>query len=190
MKALINTKMAEETPVRELVLKMIDFLNVLEVLGADIDGELQVDIILESLPDSFNQFKLNYNMNKMNLTLAKLLSSLQAAEGIIKSHPSAHVAEGSSSKPNPKGKGKEKKKKNPKNSKENVGPKGGVGKGKKGAGSKPKGKCFHCRCLVYMDFLYFTKLVCNFNYIVELIDLKKKTPLNSTKAETRRNKVT
>ena len=39
MKALLNTKMAEGSPVQEHVLKMISHLNELEVLGAEVDGE-------------------------------------------------------------------------------------------------------------------------------------------------------
>ena len=36
---LLKTKMAQGTPVREHCLKMISYLNTLEALGADIDGE-------------------------------------------------------------------------------------------------------------------------------------------------------
>ena len=39
MKALLNTKMAEGTPVWDHILKMIAHLNELEILGAEIDGE-------------------------------------------------------------------------------------------------------------------------------------------------------
>ena len=39
MKALLNTKMAEGTPIQEHVLKIISRLNELEILGAEIDGE-------------------------------------------------------------------------------------------------------------------------------------------------------
>ena len=39
MRALLNTKMAEETPVQDHVLKMIAHLNKLEILGAKIDGD-------------------------------------------------------------------------------------------------------------------------------------------------------
>ena len=42
MKDLMNTTMAETTPVRDHVLKMIGLLNELEILGAEIDGESQV----------------------------------------------------------------------------------------------------------------------------------------------------
>ena len=39
MRLILNTKMAQGTLVRENFLKMISYLNTLEVLGADIDGE-------------------------------------------------------------------------------------------------------------------------------------------------------
>ena len=58
MKAL-NTKMVEGTPVQDHVLKMISHLNELEILGAEIDGESQVDIVLRSLPESYKNFRLN-----------------------------------------------------------------------------------------------------------------------------------
>ena len=40
MRALLNTKMAEGTPVQDHVLKMIAHLNELKILGAEIDGEI------------------------------------------------------------------------------------------------------------------------------------------------------
>ena len=52
MKALLNTKMAERTPVQDHVLKMIAHLNELKILGAKIDRKTQVDIVLMSLPES------------------------------------------------------------------------------------------------------------------------------------------
>ena len=39
MRKIYNTKMAEDSSVREHCLTMISNLNTLEVLGADIDGE-------------------------------------------------------------------------------------------------------------------------------------------------------
>ena len=60
------------------------FLNKLKTLGANIDAQTQVDVILNSLPQSFAEFKLNYNMNQMNFSMSELMSSLQAAEGVIK----------------------------------------------------------------------------------------------------------
>ena len=142
MRVLISTKMAEGTPVQDHMLKMMDSLNELDVLGAAIDAESQIDIILESLPESFNNFKVNYNMNKMNLTLAELSSQLVVTEGIMKKKPTALMTEKSFAKSKPKGKGRKGKKKLvPKGPKAENGPNGGVGKAK-GAGTK--GKCFHC----------------------------------------------
>nr|XP_016502796.1 PREDICTED: uncharacterized protein LOC107820943 [Nicotiana tabacum] len=102
MKALVNTKMIEGSSVRDHVLKMMSLLNELEVLGANIDKDTQVEMILQTLPDSFQQFRLNYNMNKMDLSLAKLLNELQSAETIIKSQAppvALNFEAGSSSKP-------------------------------------------------------------------------------------------
>lgn len=45
-RALMSTNMSEGTSVQKHVLTMIDHLNTLEILGAGIDGESQVDIIL------------------------------------------------------------------------------------------------------------------------------------------------
>ena len=75
MKSL-NTKIAEGTPVQDHVLKMISHLNKLEVLGAEVDGETQIDIVLMSLLESFNNFCFSYNMSKSHYSLAELLKEL------------------------------------------------------------------------------------------------------------------
>ena len=109
---IYNTKMAEGTSVREHCLRMISNLNTLEVLGANIDGESQVDMILQSLPESFKEFRLNYNMNKKVYTLYELMIELVAAKGILgTSNVDATMAEAFTSQPKSKGKGKKKKKK-------------------------------------------------------------------------------
>ncbi|XP_077249427.1 uncharacterized protein LOC143888978 [Tasmannia lanceolata] len=54
IKGLVSTKMVEGTPVRDHVLKMMGFLNELDVLGAIMDAETHVDIVLSSLSSSFN----------------------------------------------------------------------------------------------------------------------------------------
>ena len=76
MKALLNTKMTEGSPVQEHVLKIISHLNKLEVLGPEVDGETQIDIVLMSLPESFSNFRLTYNMSKSSYSLAGLLKEL------------------------------------------------------------------------------------------------------------------
>ena len=136
IKALLNTKMAEGTPVQDHVLKMISHLNELEILGAEIDNESQVDIVLMSLPESFKNFRLKDSMSKENYSLVELLKELQAAEGILGQAKSAQVVEkGSSSSSTKKNK---KKRKAPK-------PGGAVSKQKsKKGGAKPKNACFTC----------------------------------------------
>ncbi|WMV13414.1 hypothetical protein MTR67_006799 [Solanum verrucosum] len=132
MKARLTTKMAKGSSVREHVLKLMNYLNELEILGAEIDKESQVEMILQTLPDSFQQFLLNYNMNKMDMSLAKLLNELQAAETIIKQQaPAAFLVDQagpSSSKPAKF----QKKKKKPRKAVIPGGAKDGV--------AKPKGK--------------------------------------------------
>ena len=139
--------MTEGTSVREHCLRMISNLNALEVLGADIDGESQVDMILQSLAESFKEFKLNYNMNKKVYTLSELMNELVAAKGILgTSSADANMAEVSTSQPKSKGKGKTKKKKKKKKKKKDFAKQDGkqltIGVANKG--KKTKGKCFHC----------------------------------------------
>ncbi|XP_070042986.1 uncharacterized protein [Nicotiana tomentosiformis] len=135
MKALLNTKMAEGSSVKDHVLKMMGLLNELEVLAAVIVKESQVEMVLQTLPDSFQQFCLNYNMNKKDLSLAKLLNELEAARYIIKQQApvvALNVEKASVSKPRG-----EKKNKKAHKALEPGGAIAGV--------KKPKGKCYHCK---------------------------------------------
>ena len=43
----MSIKMVEGTPVREHVLKMISFINKLDMLGAEIDSEIQVEDLIK-----------------------------------------------------------------------------------------------------------------------------------------------
>ena len=131
MRALLNTKMAEGTPVRDHVLKMITHLNELEILGADIDGESQVDIVLMSLPESFKAFRLNYSTSTGSYSLTEVLKELRATEGIISCWGHLQVVEKGSY--------------SSKNNKKKNALKPGVGAKPKAQGSKPKGKCFICK---------------------------------------------
>ena len=103
MKLILNTKMAQGTLVREHCLKMISYLNTMEVLGADIDGESQADMILQSLPKLIEEFRFNYNMNKNIYTLFELMNELVAVEGILGiASVDANMAVAFSSKPKSK----------------------------------------------------------------------------------------
>ena len=108
-------------------------ISTAEVMGAKLDQEMKIDLILESLPNSFGQFKLNYNMNKLKLTPIELMHELESAERSLVKQESAYHAE-SSSKPKGKLKGGKKNKKQ-----KETGP-----AFKPTAMKKPKGKCFKC----------------------------------------------
>ena len=103
MKQIMNTKMYEGTRVKDHMIKLIGLFNELGDLGADIDWETQNNMVLETLPPSFNHFKLNYSMNKLEWSLTELMQQLQIAETIIKGQPNVNFVSGESSKP-PNGK--------------------------------------------------------------------------------------
>lgn len=67
-KKLMNTKMVVDTPIRDHVLKIISYINELEILGAEVDGEIKIDAIPSSFCKSFNPFILNFRMNKLDVT--------------------------------------------------------------------------------------------------------------------------
>ncbi|XXG47075.1 hypothetical protein AAC387_Pa02g1775 [Persea americana] len=141
MKVLINTKMAEGTPVQKHMLIMIDSSNELDVLGATIVAKSKVDMIFQSLPDSFNHFKINYNMNNMNLTLGELSSQLVVTEEAMKKITDLMI-EKSFARSKPKGKDRKRKKKSvPKGPTMENDSTCGVAKAKDTA---IKGKCFYC----------------------------------------------
>ena len=132
--------MTDGTSVREHFIKMISNLNTLEVLDVDIDGESRVDMILQSLPESFKEFKLNYNMNKKIYSFSELMNELVEGEGILgTSSVDANMVEASTSQPKLNGKGKKKKKKDftKQDGKQ-------IALGVANKGKKIKGKCFHC----------------------------------------------
>ena len=55
------------------------------------DGELNRDLILQSLLDSFSQFVMNYHMNKLNLSLLELLNMLKIVESHFKGDKANHL---------------------------------------------------------------------------------------------------
>ena len=67
-------------------------------------------MMLQSLPESFKEFKLNYNINKKIYTLFELMNELVATKGILgTASVNTNMAEASFSKPKLKGKGGKKK---------------------------------------------------------------------------------
>ena len=153
-KALFGCKMVAGSSVSAHVLKMKSHIDHLEKLGAPISQELATDLILQSLPSTFDQFVLNFNMNSLEKTIPELHGMLKNAEQNLKGATADVLMV-------QKGKGKGKRKQQ--NAK---------GKGKlkaKGKDFKPKAKgkppkegiCFFCEkpghwkrnCKLYLDDL-------------------------------------
>ncbi|XP_050920075.1 uncharacterized protein LOC127137682, partial [Lathyrus oleraceus] len=83
-KAFFQSKLAKGAPVSPHVLKMIGYVENLERLGFPLGKELATDLILQSLPNRFKQFVLNFNMNDMDKPLPELLGMLRTAEQNLK----------------------------------------------------------------------------------------------------------
>ena len=65
-----------------------------------------MDMILQSLPKSFKEFRLNYNMNKKIYLLSELINELVATKGILgTSSVDTNMIEASTSQPKSKGNG-------------------------------------------------------------------------------------
>ncbi|KAL4319558.1 hypothetical protein GQ457_18G012180 [Hibiscus cannabinus] len=90
-KALFQCKMNEGSQVGAHVIKMMGYIQMLEKLGFALNDELAIDVVLQSLPDSFSQFILNFNMNEIEKTLPQLQGKLRTAEGIMKKGGSKSV---------------------------------------------------------------------------------------------------
>ena len=129
---LINTRMTSRR-VKDHCLEMISHINRAEVMGAKLQKEMKIDLILQSLPKNFNQFKVNYNMHKMDLTPVQLMHELESAEQSLTEPGSINFTEGSVK---PKGK--------PKGGNKNKKKKAVIPVTKSDAMRKPKGKCFKC----------------------------------------------
>ncbi|XP_038711787.1 uncharacterized protein LOC120005981 [Tripterygium wilfordii] len=95
----MNAKQAEGTPMREHMLKVMEYLYEALDLGAEIDGQTQVDMVLETLSSSFSQFKLNFNMNKMEMSFPMLMKELQSAKQIMGKEKQVHFVKVSNSGP-------------------------------------------------------------------------------------------
>ena len=129
---LINTHMTGGR-VKDHYLAMISHISRADVMGAKLQKEMKIDLILQSLPKRFNQFKVNYNMHKMDLTSVQLMHELESAEQSLKEPGSINFMEGSVK---PKGK--------PKGGNKNKKKKAVIPVTKSDAMKKPKGKCFKC----------------------------------------------
>ena len=72
-------------------------------MGAKLQKEKKIDLILQSLPKHFNQVKVNYNMHKMDLTPVQLMHELKSVKQSLIEPGSINFTKGSVK---PKGKPK------------------------------------------------------------------------------------
>ncbi|KAH6771282.1 GRF zinc finger / Zinc knuckle protein [Perilla frutescens var. hirtella] len=131
-KTLFKSTLTANSHVGPHVLKMIDLIEQLEKLGY---------VILQSLHESFSQFIVNFNMNKMSCELHEMLNMLIDYENQVGSEkPKGSIMfVGDSSKR--KGNGKKKFKRKP------TTPKGNIAKpkAKHGKTDQSDAECFHCK---------------------------------------------
>lgn len=69
--------MVEGSLVSTYVQKMTGFIENLTQLGSIMDHKLSIDLVLQSLPESYLQFIMNLNMNKLKCTLLIVIPILK-----------------------------------------------------------------------------------------------------------------
>ncbi|KAL0287600.1 UNVERIFIED_CONTAM: hypothetical protein Sradi_7120700 [Sesamum radiatum] len=78
---------------------MISLVEKLEDLKAGLDNDTYIDVILQSLPPSYNPFIINYNMKELEKTIHELIDMLVQYEAMThKSAPTVLIGEASTSK--------------------------------------------------------------------------------------------
>jgi hypothetical protein len=82
--ALFVCKLVEGSPVSPHVIKMMGYIETLIKVGCEIMDDLATDVILQSLPVSYELFIMSFHMNGMEKTVAELHGMLKTAEDSIK----------------------------------------------------------------------------------------------------------
>ncbi|KAK4420299.1 hypothetical protein Salat_2443000 [Sesamum alatum] len=83
-KAFFGSKMTEGSFVQEHGVIMLTLVEKLEDLKAGLDNETYIDVIFQSLPPSFDQFIVNYNMNTFEKGIHELINMLMQYETTTK----------------------------------------------------------------------------------------------------------
>jgi hypothetical protein len=140
-KSLFSAKLAEGSPVSPHVVNMIDYIETLDKLGCELNDDLTIDVILQSLPSSYEPFIMNYQMNGLEKTLVELHGMLKTVEESVKKNPTHVITVQKENKKRkrwtpPKGKGKGK------NVPKETSSSKAKPKGK--SGPSPDNECFHC----------------------------------------------
>ncbi|KAI3667449.1 hypothetical protein L6452_42507 [Arctium lappa] len=85
VKALSACKMTERSSVSTHILKMKGYFDQLTCLGFPLGQELEIDMVLNSLPKTYKQFVNDYNMKGLNKTFTGLHNILKTTERDMKS---------------------------------------------------------------------------------------------------------
>ncbi|KAL0339237.1 UNVERIFIED_CONTAM: hypothetical protein Sangu_1445800 [Sesamum angustifolium] len=103
-KEFFRTKMTEGSSVQEHGVKMLSLVEKLKDLKVGLNNDTYIDVILQSLPLSYDSFIVNFNMNGLENSINKLINMLVQYEDMTKkSTPSTLVGEASTSKVKGKG---------------------------------------------------------------------------------------
>ncbi|KAK1627535.1 hypothetical protein QYE76_001850 [Lolium multiflorum] len=136
-KHFFGCMMEEGSSVSEHVFAMSGHAKKLSDLGITIPNQLGIHRVLQSLPPSYKNFVMNYNMQNMNKELPELFSMLKSAEiEIKKEHQMLMVNKTTSFKKQ----GKPKKENFKKGGKKAAAP-----PEKPKAGPKPDAECYYCK---------------------------------------------
>ncbi|KAL0329140.1 UNVERIFIED_CONTAM: hypothetical protein Sradi_4900700 [Sesamum radiatum] len=158
-KEFFRAKMTEGSSVQEHGVKMLSLVEKLEDLKAGLENDTYIDVILQSLPPSYDPFIVNFNMNGLEKSINELINMLVQYEATIKkSAPSVLIGEASTSKAKGKRAGRWKRTKGKAKAKTVVVAKDaksapvvpvGMGKGKKRMGTQQQSRandiCAYCR---------------------------------------------
>ncbi|KAL0463360.1 UNVERIFIED_CONTAM: hypothetical protein Slati_0223600 [Sesamum latifolium] len=135
---------------------MLSLVEKLEDLKAGLNNDTYIDVILQSLPPSYDPFIVNYNMNELEKSIHELINMLVQYEATThKSEPAVLVGEASTSKAKGKGARRWKRKKGKGTAVTTTASTGGAppaapkvkGKGKVGSSQRSKANdvCMHCQ---------------------------------------------
>ncbi|KAK1652016.1 hypothetical protein QYE76_069821 [Lolium multiflorum] len=135
-KHFFSCMMEEGSSISEHMLVMTGHAKKLSDLGIVILNRLGINRVLQSLPPSYKNFVMNYNMQNMNKEFPELFGMLKAAEiEIKKEHQVLMVNKTTSFKKQGKSKGKNKK----------SGKKAATPPVKPKSGPKPDAECYYCK---------------------------------------------
>ena len=91
-KQLWECKMAKRSSTSEHVIKLVGYTQRLSALGFAIPTTLGTDILLASLPPSYNSFIMNYNTNGLDKTTDELFAMLKTVEASMQKDPNHMMA--------------------------------------------------------------------------------------------------